>query len=231
MDRLEALELREAAPHAGDSKLTPSLTIVLPIHNGETRLRSCVGEILELASELTPNFSVLIVDDGSTDDTLSTAEELSARYPQITVRRHRQRRGLGPTLEVVRRRVQSDVVIVHDGVSHIDPNQIRTLWRQRWGQSSGPGFGGRSTQSAAGLLSDVAKGHTAVAAAHGRMLGFQIMSLESAVSMPAKVSETAVAKRPRTDLPHAVANGGIGQIPPLPRPKLLTALADFAFGE
>ena len=50
-----------------------SLTIVLPVHNGESRLTQFAGEILELASELTPHFSILVVDDGSTDDTSAVA--------------------------------------------------------------------------------------------------------------------------------------------------------------
>ena len=43
--------------------LNKSLTVVLPVHNGETRLRKSVNEILELASELTSKFGVLIIDD------------------------------------------------------------------------------------------------------------------------------------------------------------------------
>ena len=35
-----------------------SLTVVLPVYNGETRLRKSVNEILELASELTTKFGV-----------------------------------------------------------------------------------------------------------------------------------------------------------------------------
>ena len=36
--------------------LNKSLTVVLPVYNGETRLRKSVHEILELASELTARF-------------------------------------------------------------------------------------------------------------------------------------------------------------------------------
>jgi glycosyltransferase involved in cell wall biosynthesis len=88
------------------------LTIVLPIYNGETRLRECVGEILELASELTTRFGVVIIDDGSTDATFEVAEELAAQYPQSRGH-HRHRRGLGPTSSTstsrsIRRRDRAD---------------------------------------------------------------------------------------------------------------------------
>lgn len=111
--------------------LNKSLTVVLPVYNGETRLRKSVDEILELASELTSKFGVLIIDDGSNDATYEVAEELAARYPQVSVRRHRHRRGLGPTIDYVQRRVRSDAVIVHDGTSPINAGEVRTMWR-RW---------------------------------------------------------------------------------------------------
>ena len=116
---------------AGDRVLTKSLTVVLPIHNGESRLRSHVRELLEVGSELTTDFKILIVDDGSTDATFEVAEELVAHYPQVRIRRHRHRRGLGPVIEYVRRSVRSDAVIFHDGVTPIDYNQMRNVWR-RW---------------------------------------------------------------------------------------------------
>ena len=119
----------------GDSVLNKSLTVVLPVYNGETRLRKSVNEILELASELTSKFGVLIIDDGSNDATYEVAEELAARYPQVSVRRNRQRRGLGSTIDYVQRRIRSDAVIVHDGISPIDAGEIRTLWR-RWARQT-----------------------------------------------------------------------------------------------
>jgi hypothetical protein len=222
--------MRASFLSAGVGVMNPSLTIVLPVHNGETRLRGCVGEILELASELTPDFSVLIVDDGSTDDTFSAAEELSACYPQVKVRRQRQRRGLGPTLEGVRRRISSDIVIVHDGVSAIDPNQVRLLWRDHVSRQTSDAGSVASFQADAKSLSDAASTHAAMARAHSRLLGFQLLPPQTSASQPA-VEATSVVSVPQTRRPHMAAQQGVGQIPPMPRPKFLTALAQFAFGE
>jgi len=211
--------------------LNPTLTIVLPVHNGEARLRGCVGEILDLASELTTEFDVLIIDDGSTDDTFAAAEELSARYPQITVRRHRQRRGLGPTLEVVRRRVRSDVVIVHDGVSPIDPHQVRSLWCKHVARQS-PRRAGQAALLPVNAreLADLAATHAALERAHQRVLGFQLLTPQPH-GADRNTEPSAVRGEPRTDAAHVDRRTGVGQIPPLPRPKFLTALAEFALGE
>jgi glycosyltransferase involved in cell wall biosynthesis len=190
-----------------------------------------VGEILELASELTPDFSLLIIDDGSTDDTYAAAEELSARYPQITVRRHRQRRGLGPTLEIVRRRVRSDIVILHDGVSAIDPNQVRSLWHDHLARHSAAGVRRQrnATNPDADALAEAVKTHASLARAHSRLLGFQLLTTKD-------LDRNVEAEPPLSNPPHVAvgpmkAQAGIGKIPTLPRPKFLSALADFALGE
>ena len=125
-----AQEARSHTPSFfGDSVFNKSLTVVLPVYNGESRLRKSVNEILELASELTTKFGVLIIDDGSNDATYEVAEELAAHYPQVSVMRHRHRRGLGSAIDYVQRQIRSDAVIMHDGVTPIDACQMRNLWR------------------------------------------------------------------------------------------------------
>jgi cellulose synthase/poly-beta-1,6-N-acetylglucosamine synthase-like glycosyltransferase len=209
------------------------LTIVLPVYNGEARLRKCVGDILELASELTPRFDVLIIDDGSNDATFEVAEELSALYPQVSVLRHRHRRGLGPTIDYAQRRIRTDAVIVHDGISPIDPIQVRNLWRNCVGRSAA---GECAAATAAALQSDICDFanlpaiHAAMEQAHNRVLGFQWLTPQPA-DRPEPLREPADSNQPRTDAPHFNRRPGMGRIPPLPRPKFLSALAEFALGE
>jgi glycosyltransferase involved in cell wall biosynthesis len=212
--------------------LNKSLTVVLPIYNGEARLRECVAEILELASELTTRFGVLIIDDGSTDATFEVAEELSAQYPQVSVLRHRHRRGLGTTIEYAQRRVRSDAVIVHDGVTPIDPSQVRNLWRNCLRDS----IGENATATPAALQSDVCDFanlpaiHAAMEQVHNRVLGFQWLTPQPSEAVEL-LSDDADATAPRTDAPHFKRRSGMGRIPPLPRPKFISSLAEFALGE
>jgi cellulose synthase/poly-beta-1,6-N-acetylglucosamine synthase-like glycosyltransferase len=211
--------------------LNKSLTIVLPVYNGAARIRAQVPEILELASELTNRFGILIVDDGSTDSTFEVAEELAARYPQISVRRHRHRAGLGATLDHIQRSVRSDAVIMHDGVTPIDPNQMRSVW-SRWVAETKGG-----TDSAVALYSDVCDFadlpaiHAAMERAHGRLLGFQMLTSPPLPDTQVHGESSADEKLPRTDAAHGRRELGVGQIPRLPRPKFLSAVAAFALGE
>lgn len=205
-----------------------SLTIVLPVYNSESRLANCVTQMLELASDLTPHFSILIVDDGSTDDTSAVAQELSTRYPQVTVQRQRQRSGLGPIISMVRRRVDSDVVIVHDGVTPIDAVQVRRLWRQSDAHLS-PTIA--TTNRDVNDLASVRATHMAMAAAHHRVMGFHLLESLSQEERPAPAPTVAPTPNRPVVKPRPNDRTGVGQIPLLPRPNFLSALAQFTFGE
>jgi hypothetical protein len=212
--------------------LNKSLTVVLPVYNGETRLRKSVHEILELASELTSKFGVLIIDDGSNDATYEVAEELAARYPQVSVRRNRHRRGLGPTIDYVQRRVRSDAVIMHDGASPIDAGEMRTLWRS-WIHQTGPANDRPATGTMHEAMRELAKLpaiHAAMEKAHRRVIGFQLITPAETAETPADELASRLHTS-RSDAAPSAQQRSLGRIPPLPRPKFLSALANFALGE
>ncbi|TWT73735.1 putative glycosyl transferase [Posidoniimonas polymericola] len=192
-----------------------SLTIVLPIHNAEAQLRRNVERVLEVAAELTPRFELLIVDDGSTDDSFEIANEIAAKFPQVSVVRSGSRQGLGGTLRDVKRRAAGRVVIVHDGVSTINANELRTLY-----------MGADDDLSIEDLRRPAAT-HAAMVAAHSRLRGFQVIEVE-----PAQANVPAPLRAPRGERAEASkSQPGVGQIPPLPKPNFLGAMGDFALGE
>lgn len=214
--------------------LNKSLTVVLPVYNGETRLRKSVNDILELASELTSQFGVLIIDDGSSDDTYEVAEELAAHYPQVKVHRHRQRRGLGSAIDYAQRRVRSDAIIMHDGVTPIDAREIRTLWKGWIAQSPADNATVAKTTSMQGSMAELAglsAVHSAMERVHARIIGFQMISPLPFDDAFAELGASVPTATLRNDSPRTAARKNVGQIPPLPRPKFLTALTNFALGE
>jgi hypothetical protein len=211
-----------------------SLTIVLPVYNNESQLEPSVTQMLDLASDLTSRFAVMIVDDGSTDDTSNVAQGLASKYPQVFVHRQRQRSGLGPIISLVQRRIKSDVVIMHDGVTPIDPVQVRRLWRQSDAQAA-PAVAGAKRDRDIRDLASVRQTHNAMALVHGRVMGFHIvepLTAEQLADDKSSPTPTVVpaTNRPATK-PRPTDRTGVGQIPPLPRPNFLSAVAQFTLGE
>ena len=106
-------------------------TIVLPVHNGERLLRPVVYRILDLAEIVGRRLRVVVLDDGSTDETYEAACELARMFPQVIVLRQQFQRGIGPALDQVRRQLAVEQIILHDGVTPINVDELADLLREQ----------------------------------------------------------------------------------------------------
>jgi glycosyltransferase involved in cell wall biosynthesis len=111
--------------------LKPSASVLLPVFNAQHRLENDVAAILDVLAELTDRFDVLIVDDGSHDDTIEVARQLSIVYPQVSAVRHPLRLGLAEAVETALDQTDGDILFVGDEHSGIDPDDLRKLWPLR----------------------------------------------------------------------------------------------------
>src|SRR5258708_7132537 len=64
--------------------------VVVPCYNYGRFLRSCVGSVLEQSVR---DLRVLIIDDASTDDSLSVARKLASDDPRVSVIAHSRNQG------------------------------------------------------------------------------------------------------------------------------------------
>ena len=85
----------ETAP--ADKRRKRRVIVVLPAFNEEAGLGRLLDRIDDAMFESQLDYTVLVVDDGSTDRTAAVAEECAARYP-ITLHRHPRNQGLGATI-------------------------------------------------------------------------------------------------------------------------------------
>ena len=102
--------------------LQRSLSILLPVHNDQHELATTVTRILEVLSDLSCQFELIIIDDGSTDATIEVADELAALYPQITALRHAKQLGRACAIRSGLQQSTGDIVLAHDqhGLERID---------------------------------------------------------------------------------------------------------------
>jgi dolichyl-phosphate beta-glucosyltransferase len=80
---LSGLSLSEKLPYAPSAEI--QLSIVIPAHNEQTRLPRTVQETVCWCKNQNLAFEVIIVDDGSQDETLALARLLEQRYTPIRV--------------------------------------------------------------------------------------------------------------------------------------------------
>jgi len=83
---------------------------------------------VQAASALTPDYEVIIVNDGSTDATAQIADELARTYPNVRVVHHAKNCGYGGALQTGFRSATKDLIFYTDGDAQYDPGELSELW-------------------------------------------------------------------------------------------------------
>lgn len=112
------------------SPLKPGLSVFFPAYNDAGTIASLVIGALHTARRLTPDFEVIIVNDGSADRTAEIADELARTYPEVRVVHHPRNRGYGGALRSGFAAATRDLVFYTDGDAQYDPAEMTVLWER-----------------------------------------------------------------------------------------------------
>ena len=99
-----------------------------PAYNDAGTIASLVIQAVHVASRLTPDFEVLVINDGSQDATGRIADELAQTYPQVRVIHHASNRGYGGALRTGFAAASKGLVAYTDGDAQYDPSELELLW-------------------------------------------------------------------------------------------------------
>ncbi|MGD2271371.1 MAG: glycosyltransferase family 2 protein [Desulfobacterales bacterium] len=97
---------------------SPKVSVIIPAYN-EART---IGEVVKRIRELYPDFEVNVINDGSTDHTVSAAEEAGAR-----VYSHPYNIGNGAAIKSGIRTATGDILIFIDGDGQHDPADMSKM--------------------------------------------------------------------------------------------------------
>jgi glycosyltransferase involved in cell wall biosynthesis len=106
----------------------PGLSVFFPAYNDSGTIASLVITAMKTAERLTPDFEIIIVNDGSADRTAEIANELARIYPQVRVVHHDRNRGYGGALRSGFAAATRELVFYTDGDAQYDPAEMETLW-------------------------------------------------------------------------------------------------------
>ena len=110
------------------------LSVFFPAYNDSGTIASLVIAAVQTAGALTPDFEVLVINDGSTDSTAQVVDELARLYPQVRAIHHAQNRGYGGALRTGFSSATKDWIFYTDGDAQYDPREMTRLW-----EKMGPG--------------------------------------------------------------------------------------------
>lgn len=103
----------ERAPNA-----LPGLTIVLPCFNEAANVADAVREARRAALRCADDYEIVVVDDGSSDDTAVLAAALVQADPQVRLLIDATNRGYGEALRFGITAARMPWVLITDGVHH-----------------------------------------------------------------------------------------------------------------
>ena len=100
------------------------LSLIVPVHNEAPALEKVIDRLMGSSCPIEREW--IIIDDGSTDESLAILKRLQSRY---TFRLLEQKPGQGKGAAVIRgiRESQGDIVIIQDADLEYDPNEIPSV--------------------------------------------------------------------------------------------------------
>lgn len=102
-----------------------SLTMFFPCFNDAATIGSLVAAAHVVGTESGRAFEILVVDDGSKDNSLEILEALREKYPELRVVPHGTNRGYGAALRSGFSNAANDLVFYTDGDGQYDVFELR----------------------------------------------------------------------------------------------------------
>ncbi len=104
-----------------------TVTVLLPAYNEAENLPHVLQEISDVLGQRFAEWSILVVDDGSTDGSRGVLDDLCQAIPELSYVRLRRNFGKSEALRVGFNEVDSDLVVLMDADGQDDPNELSKM--------------------------------------------------------------------------------------------------------
>ncbi len=107
------------------------ITIIIPAYNEEENITKVIAKVCDVVLPYGINKEVIVVDDGSKDNTAARVKEYlsSEKALPVTLLQHETNHGKGRAIRTALQKSTGDFVIIQDGDLELDPNDIAKLMK------------------------------------------------------------------------------------------------------
>lgn len=104
-----------------------SISAFFPAYNEATNLPKLVDTADKTLKEIANKYEIIIVDDGSEDNTFSVVEELKKKYPAIKIVRHEKNLGYGAAIKTGFKSAQYELIFFSDADNQFSISELPLL--------------------------------------------------------------------------------------------------------
>ncbi len=123
----DVAEQRLSDPSLQRLRTRRSISAFFPAYNDEGTIGQMVDYMVRTLGAITDDFEVIVVNDGSRDNTAQVLAERQRRYPQLRVITHEKNKGYGGALKSGFYNAMKELIFYTDGDGQYDPTEMLCL--------------------------------------------------------------------------------------------------------
>ena len=104
------------------------LSVIIPARNEAGNLQTCITELFEILSSYNINHEILIIDDGSTDNTSTVIAELNSKVRTICYIKNKGLNGFGRAVRIGLEQFKGDAVAIMMADRSDSPQDLVKYW-------------------------------------------------------------------------------------------------------
>ena len=105
-------------------KKIDELSVFFPFWNEQENVETVVKNAIPIAQKIAKVWEIIIVDDGSSDNTLKIAERLAKENKNVAVASHQPNRGYGAALKEGFAKAKYNTIVFTDGDRQFDFSEV-----------------------------------------------------------------------------------------------------------
>ena len=104
----------------------PKVSVIVPVYNSEQELRDCLDSLVEQTEK---DIEIIVIDDGSTDNSPEIEEEYQKKYPNVKVYRNERNLGQSETRNRGIELAEGDYIAFLDSDDYVNPGMYEELYQ------------------------------------------------------------------------------------------------------
>jgi dolichyl-phosphate beta-glucosyltransferase len=107
-----------------EQNATVDISIVIPVYNGSRSLKAFLQRVISYCGGFPGSSEIIVVDDGSTNNTFGIAQSFKPSCPRLQVIRNKKNEGKGYSVRIGMLRARGRIALFLDADGSVDPGEI-----------------------------------------------------------------------------------------------------------